>query len=265
MFERIDRVMIPVPDVQQAAKWYVEEFEYRIARQGGREIDLQVHQGETMLTLLQTEQGQPSQPLLHLHESGHVPCFNFYTHWEDLHREWLVSRQVRITDKMVTPYMNVCEMTDPYGNVIGICHEKSSSLYYTPPEGPVPPMFHRVLAVFLPVRDLAASIEWYCECLGFTLHNHWGQGADLRVGNGETIVTMIVMGEEVCDQALRDLQGRAYYSLQTPRIHEAYRQLVDRGVVADPCRELDGVCRFQVRSPEGLVIQITEEELVRVE
>lgn len=32
--------------------------------------------------------------------------------------------------------MNVCEMSDLYGNVIGICHEKAASLYLHATRGP---------------------------------------------------------------------------------------------------------------------------------
>ncbi|MBW5448324.1 hypothetical protein GE107_19970 [Cohnella sp. CFH 77786] len=191
MFERIDRVIVPVPDVRKASEWYEREFEFRIARRGAKEIDLQVHRGETLVTLVETAGTEAFQPLAHLHRDGHVPCFNFYTHWEDLHLAWLRGRNVRTTDVMEVPWMNVCEMSDPDGNVLGICHEKESSLYHTAYPGPLPPMFHRVLAVFVPVANLEASIRWYEDVLGFTLHHHWGDGADLKVGAGETIVTMI--------------------------------------------------------------------------
>lgn len=264
MFERIDRVIVPVPDAGRAAAWYEAEFEFRIARRRGKEIDLQVHVGEAKLTLTEASGDVPFHPLRHLHPEGHVPFFNFYTHWEDLHRDWLQARSIPSTDIMTTPYMNVCEMADPDGNVIGICHEKSSSLYYTPHDGPLPPMFHRVLAVFLPVRDLEASIRWYTEALGFVLNNHWGEGADLKIGEGETIVTMIRMEERAHRQAVQSLSDRPYYSLQSSRIHEAYRQLSGRGVTADTCREQDGVRRFHIRSPEGMLIRISEKETVHV-
>ncbi|MBE9914189.1 VOC family protein [Paenibacillus donghaensis] len=263
-FTRIDRVILPVPDVRLAAEWYVHEFEFKIARTGSKEIDLKLHECETLLTLTEPEGNQAFRPLPHLDAEGHVPCFNFYTHWEDLHGEWLDSRGIRITETMQTPYMNVCEMTDPYGNVIGICHEKSNSLFYTPSSVPIPPMFHRVLAVFLPVRDLESSIRWYSDVLGFKLHNHWGQGADLMIGASETVVTMICMDEMLQRQAIQAMNGRAYYSLQTSAIHEVYRKLSTMGVTDGPCREQNGVNMFHVMSPEGLTIRISEKELVQV-
>ncbi|MDR9854252.1 VOC family protein [Paenibacillus sp. VCA1] len=260
----IDRVLLPVPDVRLAAEWYASEIEFQIARRGSKEIDLKIHDGETWLTLTEPEEREPFRPQLHLDAEGHVPCFNLYTHWVDLHGEWLKSRGIRITDTMRTPYMNVCEMADPFGNVVGICHEKEHSLFYTPSPRPLPPMFHRILAVFLPVKDLEASIRWYSDVLGFQLHNHWGQGADLKIGEGETIVTMICMDEGKHRQALQAMNGRAIYSLQSSDIREAYRQLCGKGVAAGLCRDQDGIQLFYVTSPEGLTIRISEKEMISV-
>jgi len=264
MFERIDRVILPARDAAKSAERYEREFEFAVARRGSREIDLRIHRGETLLTLTEPAPGEPYRPLPHLHADGHVPCFNFYTHWEDMHRDWLASRGFPTTGAMTAPHMKVCELTDADGNVVGICHEKPSSLFHTPSEEAVPPMFHRVLAAFLPVRDLEASIRWYTETLGLTLFNHWGDGADLKVGGGETIVTMIRMDDPTFIQARKAIGDRAYFSLQTARIHEAYRALAEHGATADRCVEQDGVCRFHARSPEGWIIRITEEERVRI-
>ncbi len=261
MFNRIDRVMVPVPNAERAAEWYQRELEFQVLNKRDREIDLRVHQGEALLTLVEVDSFEPKP---HLHAEGHVPCFNFYTHWEDLHLEWLHSRGIETTEIMNVPYMNVSEMKDGDGNVIGICHEKESSLYHTPHEGALPPMFHRVLAVFLPVIDLEASIRWYTDKLGLQLYNHWGQGADLMVGEGETIVTMIVMDEPVHLEALRAVEGYPYYSLQTDNIHEVYKQLKDKGITSEEGLEQDGFCRFHIRSPEGLTIRISDREPIYV-
>lgn len=261
MFKRIDRVILPVPDVRKAAAWYMREFEMRMVRDRGKEIDLQVQEGEALITFMQCEK---KLPLLHLDEQGHVPCFNLYTHWEDLHRNWLTTRSIQTTEIMTTPYMNVCEMVDCFGNVVGICHEKSNSLYYTQHEGAVPPMFHRVLAIFIPVYNLEASIRWYTDVLGFTLNHHWGEGADLKVGLGETIVTMIKMDEKTHRHSLDSLQDRPYYSLQSDHIHEAYHQLAEIGVALDHCQEQGGLYSFHIRTPEGLTIRISEKEIIKI-
>ncbi|MBW5448323.1 hypothetical protein GE107_19965 [Cohnella sp. CFH 77786] len=72
------------------------------------------------------------------------------------------------------------------------------------------------------------------------------------------------MKDEVFGEAVREAGRRAYYSLQTPHIHDAYRSLSARGVATGDCGELDGVCRFHVRTPEGMIIRISEKERVYV-
>ncbi|WP_248924361.1 VOC family protein [Paenibacillus hamazuiensis] len=259
MFDRIDRVMVPVRDVDRAAQWYEQMFGLRVISRSGNEALLAVGRGETLLSLERSESGHT---LGHLHREGHVPGFNFYTHWDHLHRAWLTLRGVETTEIMTTPHMNVNEFFDGDGNVVGLCHEKAGSLYYTPQEEAVPPIVHRVLAAFIPVRDLEASIRWYTGMLGFELCHHWGQGADLKVGRGETIVTMILMDEHVHRNAVRMTEKLPYFSLQTTDIHRAYDALSDRCAV--PGRFSDAEGCFDVASPEGLVLRVRGGERVPV-
>jgi catechol 2,3-dioxygenase-like lactoylglutathione lyase family enzyme len=259
MFDRIDRVMLPVRNVASAARWYVETFRCRIVSQDANEALLEVGRGETLLALVLDTTGRMME---HLHLDGHVPGFNFYCHWEHLHQAWFSLQGIRTTEMMKTSYMNVNEFYDPDGNVVGLCHEKEASLYHTPPDEEVPPIVHRVLAVFLPVLNLEASICWYTRMLGFELFHHWGQGADLKVGSGETIVTMIEMNEEIHRQAIGRTERSPYFSLQTADIERAYDSLCGEGAVTGK-RYRESGC-FEAVSPEGLVMQIRDGQLVPV-
>ncbi|MFD0670032.1 hypothetical protein [Cohnella sp. GCM10027633] len=49
------------------------------------------------------------------------------------------------------------------------------------------------------------------------------------------------------------------------RIGETYRKLSERGIAMDACKERDGIIGFHVRSPEGLLIRITDKEAVPIE
>lgn len=259
MFDRIDRVMLPVRDVAHAANWYVDTFRCRIVSQSPDEALLTVGMGETLLALERDASGRSIQ---HLHLTGHVPGFNFYSHWEHLHRAWCTLQGIETTEIMSNSYMNVNEFYDIDGNVVGLCHEKESSLYHTPIDEDIPPMIHRVLAVFLPVLDLEASIRWYTGVLGFELINHWGQGADLKVGSGETIVTMIVMDEEIHRKAIGMTSKSPYFSLQTSDIRQAYETLYHNQAVTDKHQSVSNI--FKVVSPEGLVMLVREGQLVPV-
>lgn len=257
MFDRIDRVMLPVRDVERAARWYEDTFRFRIVSQSSNEALLEVGRGETLLALLLDKSGRTME---HLHLQGHVPGFNFYSHWEHLHRAWFSLQGIETTEMMITPDMNVNEFYDVQGNVVGLCHEKESSLYHTPPEEEVPPLVHRVLAVFVPVLDLEASIRWYTRMLGFELVHHWGQGADLKVGCGETIVTMIVMDEKTHRNAVGMTAKFPYFSLQTTDIHRAYDTLCDKGAVTGKHYGTSNI--FEAISPEGFVMLIRDGQLV---
>lgn len=257
MLERIDRVLLPVRDAAQAAAWYEREFAFRPESLGEREACLRVGEGETALCL--TER-RPFRPLPHLHREGHVPCFNFYTHNEHLHAQRLRERGIEVLDPMDVPYMKVSEFTDSDGNVIGMCHERVQSLYFTPNLELLPPMFHRVLAVFLPVVDLEASIRWYVDALGFELYNHWGQGADLRVGQGQTIVTMIAMNRDIHRRALDALAGTPYFSLQTAHIERMYAHLRESAEPGHSVRMSAAGNELFLSDPEGLPLLIADKE-----
>lgn len=264
LFTRVDAVFISVQDLERSKAWYMEAFGFEqvqgAAEAGAKTVDIQVGKGQTRLTLLKES---PPRPNIHLHEAGHVPCFNFYTHAEDLHEAELANYGVTMTEPMDVPWMKVSEFSDLDGNVTGICHERETSLFFTPSVEMMEPMFHRVLAVFLPVADVAASISWYVEVLGWTLVNNWVEGADFRVGEGETIVTMIRMEPVIFQQAVKAGEHRSYFSLAVEDIHATQKALQSNGVETTPLVHKSGTdsVMFNLRSPEGLLIAVSGERV----
>lgn len=254
MLERIDRVLVPVRRAAQSAAWYEREFGFREYSRSSREVCLRVGEGETLLALTESS---PFRPLAHLHREGHVPCFNFYTHDRHLHEGHLRSRGIEVLEPMDVSYMKVSEFADCEGNFIGMCHERAESLYFTPTLELLPTMFHRVLAVFIPVIELEAAIRWYVDALGFELFDHWGQGADLKVGRGETIVTMIAMERAVHRSAIEALAGMPYFSLQTPQIERMHKRLQRHAGAR--MTSADG-SELLLADPEGLPLLIAGKE-----
>ncbi|MBD0382287.1 VOC family protein [Paenibacillus sedimenti] len=252
MLNKIDRVFVPVSNLDRSIAWYEKEFGFKLLEKNGDEAHLQVAEGETLLSL---KLAAPHQPQRHLHEEGHVPCFNFYTHREHMNEKYFLERGIATTEVMDDPHMKVCEFADPDGNIIGICHERPTSLHHTPSTELMTPMFHRVLAVFLPVINLEAAIRWYTEVLGMTLHHHWGQGADLKVGSGETIITMIVMSPDVHRKALQAVREKAYFTLQSDDVKGMHEKLQKSGTHTEDIHFSDG--NLSLKDPEGLPLIIT--------
>jgi hypothetical protein len=96
------------------------------------------------------------------------------------------------------------------------------------------------------------------------LAHHWKQGADLRVGAGETIITLIEMDQKMHLNALRETGGRAYFSLQTPDIEKAFDELrrkldgTPESASLGKIEEYKPHSAFNVIDLNGIPIRITE-------
>ncbi|PYI55112.1 VOC family protein [Paenibacillus flagellatus] len=261
MFERIERVSLPVRDASAAAEWYVRKLGFAVAggEAGTGEAVLKVGDGETLLSLVERH---PHRPLPHISKEGHTPHFNLFTPNANLRLADLRARGIRLTETVESPVLKCCEMYDVDDNVVGICYEKPTSRYFVPSAELLPPLFTKVLAVFIPAVDLERAIRWYVGTLGFTLVHHWGGGADLRIGDGETIATLIEIEPAAIGRLdLSTGEPFSYFTLKAADLEQAKARLEREGAETSPIRRSGPTCRFDVQDPEGWRIGVEEGRL----
>ncbi len=225
MFTNIGTVRIPVQDVSKAAVWYKDKLGLQLIREHPGEAELDVYGGETTLTLVQETH---FHPLGVLDAEGWTTVFNLRT--LDPHETKLKLEELKCDPFawLEGKYVTIFQLKDLDGNRLGFCYERETSPYHRPTPAH-PKLLDGVNAIFVPVRDLEQSLDWYMNMLGFTLYNHWGTGADLGLKEGGTLITLLVHGDEASANMERSgIANRPYFGLVTEDLVSAHSQLKAR-------------------------------------
>lgn len=224
-FTSIGTVRIPVSDVTKSVKWYRERLGLTLIRSDDHEAELNVYGGGTTVTLYKEV---PTQPLGVLDDEGWTTVFNLRTLDPAATRSLLNDRGCETYAWLEGKYVTIFQINDPDGNRLGLCYERLASPYYR--ETPWrTTLLDGVNALFVPVCDLEQSLEWYTNMLGFTVTNRWNNGADLRLGEEETLLTLLVYGDSAQVYAEKGgVSKRAYFCMLTDDLQETHRQLRER-------------------------------------
>lgn len=115
-------------------------------------------------------------------------------------------------------------------------------------------MFKRIDTVFLPVKNAAASIEWYQNKCGFRLrwHDEEGGYAAMDIGEGETVFTLVrsdLMEGQKPDK-------HEWFNLYTKDATSAHEQLSSSGVEVTELKKEEKVEFFSFKDPDGNVIGV---------
>jgi len=115
-------------------------------------------------------------------------------------------------------------------------------------------MFKRIDTVFLPVKNIAAAIEWYRDRCGFNLRWHHEEGgyAAMDIGDGETAFTL-VRQEQMGNQKP---ETHEWFNLYTANAHAAYDQLVAAGVEVTDIMKDESAQFFTFKDLDGNVIGV---------
>jgi len=246
LFERIDSIFVPVTDVNASAAWYKNRLQLKpLPSEESGLASFQVCEGKTKLTLVKTKH---FQPIRYIDEKHKAPYYNLHTlHFERTCAQ-LREAGVPVSDMMENEYIYYCELTDPDGNWLGVCYEKEGSPFYKT-EQEEPRLFDRVGAVFIPVRDLQRSLDWYEKGLGLTLYHHWGAGADLGVGGKDNLITLLQTDKDGAS-SLGDA-GRSYFSFFASDL-EATRSVLDRNGIPSTTSAEEGAFAYsRLTDPDG--------------
>jgi catechol 2,3-dioxygenase-like lactoylglutathione lyase family enzyme len=226
LFERIDSIYVSVTDLQASTAWYRDHLSLKIHKQEKGSTQFKVYGGETKLTLVEMAS---FRPIHYVDEQHKAPYFNLHTLDFEKTYEWLQAKGVTLSEENNNEFIRCFELTDPDDNWLGVCYEKHNSPFFkqTTPEFT---LFDRIGAVFMPVRDLQKSLDWYVGGLGLTLYNHWGKGADLGVNSKDNLITLLEV--DGMDTENLEHMGRSYFSFFSADLELSRCLLEKQGILA---------------------------------
>lgn len=131
-------------------------------------------------------------------------------------------------------------------------------------------LFNKVHTVFLPVRNLDKSIDWYVENLGFELESRWEneqeKGAYFIVYRGKIKLGLIQSLSSTkhpegfrSAQYIKGFKGATRFNINTPNARNTYQLLEQKGVMLTPFREGPPTHCFDVIDPDDNYLGVVEE------
>lgn len=110
------------------------------------------------------------------------------------------------------------------------------------------PLVKRIDTVFLPVRSLDSSVEWFMHHLGVSLR--WKHGAYAALNLGETPLTLV----ETPDATPL---GQVLINFYAPDIAAAHARLAGAGVQVSPLhKEEDHLIHFEFKDLDGNALEM---------
>jgi catechol 2,3-dioxygenase-like lactoylglutathione lyase family enzyme len=245
LFERIDSIYVSVKDLQASTVWYQDRLGLKLHKQEKGNTQFKFYGGETKLTLVELVS---FRPIHYVDEQHKAPYFNLHTLDFDKTCQQLNAAGVTLSTEVGNEFIRCLELTDPDDNWIGVCYERPESPYFKLPAAEFN-LFDRVGAVFMPVRDLQKSLDWYVGGLGLTLYNHWGIGADLGVNSKDNLITLLEVGGKHTENL--EHVGRSYFSFFSADLELSRCLLEKKGISATiPIIEQESAY-FRLTDPDG--------------
>lgn len=122
----------------------------------------------------------------------------------------------------------------------------------------------RSLAASLTVKDLQASLAWYCDVVGFTVDRRHERGGALRAVSLKAGAVQILIGQDDGAKGLNRVKGEGF-SLQLTTA-QSIDAIADRiracggTLESEPADTSWGTRMFRLRDPDGFTLVITSEK-----
>ncbi|HEU5138684.1 MAG TPA: VOC family protein [Bacillales bacterium] len=225
-FLQLNKVYLPVKDLEDTAKWYRDQFGLTKSWEGevdGRQA-AELAFSETSFTLIGSD---------HVNRYSHIP-FNFHTNEIEAVRDSLMRKGSVVTDVIDEGEMYCCDFYDPEGNRIGLVEEKNGATDQM-----------QVGGTFLTVRDLEDAIKWYRNKLDYDFHFFSVTGGAGYIGQTpEYVQELTIRYAPVSSESFQTRSSRMAivetpeffpltykaYSILSSNIEEDYETLRSRGV-----------------------------------
>lgn len=108
----------------------------------------------------------------------------------------------------------------------------------------------------MPVVDLENSVQWYTDCLGFSLkHQEENDLAVLGLDAGP-LLTLVKADENSRGHFAKDGEMEYSVAFTCPEIRKFHQHLVEQGVKADEIKEDGGHFYFHFFDPSGNKMQV---------
>ena len=120
----------------------------------------------------------------------------------------------------------------------------------------MPSPFLRVDTIFIPVRDLGKSVEWYTKTMEFSLNWRNDEGGYACIDGGVLPITLAQIPQD------RDFTPftNAPCNFFVRDVEEAHRSLKDKGVEVGEVDKLYEVQWFWLRDPDGNRLEVCSYE-----
>jgi catechol-2,3-dioxygenase len=110
----------------------------------------------------------------------------------------------------------------------------------------------RVGAVFIPVLNLAESIDWYMKNLGIQLIDNWGAGASFGFQTGETLLALIQVEQMTpLEFSVSSNKTNVYYHFETDDLDALRCRLADNGIEINRSYDHGLMKELFIKDPSG--------------
>jgi uncharacterized glyoxalase superfamily protein PhnB len=129
--------------------------------------------------------------------------------------------------------------------------------------GAEPEQFHaNTLSASLTVKDIQRSLSWYCDVMGFTVHQKYERGGKLMAVALQAGAVRILIGQDDGAKGLDRVKGEGF-SLQFTTAQNI-DEIADRikalgGTLASEPADAWGARVFRLRDPDGFLLVISSE------
>ena len=133
--------------------------------------------------------------------------------------------------------------------------EGTSQLPHTTPRAQPESLRARTLQASLTVKDLAASLAWYRDVVGFIVDRTHERGGVLRAVSLKAGIVRILINQDDGSKGLDRAKGDGFSMMLTTaqNVDDLARRIVERGGTVDdePADSPWGTRFFRVRDPDG--------------
>jgi catechol 2,3-dioxygenase-like lactoylglutathione lyase family enzyme len=120
-------------------------------------------------------------------------------------------------------------------------------------------LFERIDSTFILVTDMERSLEWYTTQLGLELLHNGGSVVDFKVGQGDTMLTLVESRNFTPGEFIDVLTTTPRFNFKTSDIDSAHKLLAGQGIDVSEIVSGGVIKTFHFRDPDGNLLNVCYE------